>query len=95
MGPMAKNFENESRFVEIVPPERIILEHTSPPRFQITALFEEMAERTKLTFRQRFETEDVRAKVKHLAIPGNEGNLDRLATLIANRVLAAGNTAQH
>jgi uncharacterized protein YndB with AHSA1/START domain len=82
-GPDGKNFNNESRFVEIVVPERIVLDHISPPRFRLTVLFEELGDRTKLTFRQLFETSSVYDQVKKLAVPGNEENLDRLADLIA------------
>ena len=81
--PDGKNFESEMRFVEIVEPERIVLDHLSAPRFRLTALFEELADnRTKLTFRQLFETPDAYNQVRKFAIPGNEENLDRLASFL-------------
>jgi uncharacterized protein YndB with AHSA1/START domain len=84
--PDGKNFENEMRFVEIVEPERIVLDHLSAPRFRLTALFEELSEsRTKLTFRQLFETPDAYNQVKKFAIPGNEENLDRLASFLMGK----------
>jgi uncharacterized protein YndB with AHSA1/START domain len=86
-GPDGKNFKNESRFVEIVVPERIVLDHVSAPRFRLTVLFEELGDRTKLTFRQLFETSAVYDQVKKLAVPGNEENLDRLADLVARTVV--------
>jgi uncharacterized protein YndB with AHSA1/START domain len=82
-GPDGKEFSNESRFVEIVVPERIVLDHLSAPRFRLTALFEELGDRTKLTFRQLFETSSVYESVKRFAVQGNEENLDRLASFVA------------
>jgi Activator of Hsp90 ATPase homolog 1-like protein len=84
-GPDGKNFNNESRFVEIVVPERISLDHISAPRFRLTVLFEELGDRTKLTFRQLFETSSVYDRMKKLAVPANEENLDRLADLVAGK----------
>jgi uncharacterized protein YndB with AHSA1/START domain len=86
-GPNGKNFNNESRFVEIVVPERIILDHISAPRFRLTVLFEELGDRTKLTFRQLFETSSVYDQMKKLAVQANEENLDRLTDLVARRVV--------
>ena len=84
-GPAGKNFENEVRFVEIIAPERIVLDHISAPRFRLTVIFEALGDRTKMTFRQLFETSSVYTRVKHLAVPGNEDNLDRLASFLAKR----------
>lgn len=93
-GPDGKDFENESRFVEIVPPERIVLDHISAPRFRLTALFEEVGSRTKLTFRQLFESPSVYTQVKHRAVPGNEDNMDRLANFITEKQAAANRPGQ-
>lgn len=84
--PDGRDFANESRFVEIVVPERIVLEHIVAPRFRLTVLFEELGERTKLTFRQLFETLASYDQVKKFAVQGNEDNLDRLASLLAARL---------
>jgi uncharacterized protein YndB with AHSA1/START domain len=84
-GPAGKDFNNESRFVEIVAPERIVLDHITAPRFRLTVLFEELGDRTKITFRQLFETSSVYAQIKKFAVPGNEENLDRLASFVAER----------
>jgi hypothetical protein len=71
--------------VEIAAPERIVLDHISAPRFRLTVLFEKLGNRTKLTFRQLFETSSVYDQVKKLAVPGNEENLDRLAAVVERR----------
>ncbi len=82
-GPDGRNFENEVKFIEIVAPERIVLEHISVPHFRLTALFEALGDRTKLTFRQLFETSSSYTQLKRIAIPGNEESLERLANFIA------------
>ncbi|MBB5056125.1 uncharacterized protein YndB with AHSA1/START domain [Granulicella aggregans] len=82
-GPNGTNYENECRIVEITPPERIVIEHVSPPKFRLTAIFDELGTKTKLTFRQLFESPEVYGQIKRLAGQGNEDNLDRLANFLA------------
>lgn len=84
-GPDGTDFNNESRFVEIVVPERIVLDHISSPQFRLTVLFEELGERTKLTFRQLFATSSVYSRVKRFAVQGNEENFDRLERFVAEK----------
>ena len=83
--PQRDRLKNEATFVEIATPERIVIEHTSPPRFRLTALFDELGSDTKLTFRQLFETSTVFDQVKKFAVQANEDNLDRLAKLLEER----------
>ena len=82
-GPAGKDFQNEMRFVEIVEPERIVMEHLSAPQFTLTAIFEELGSRTKLSFRQLFATPELFDGVKRYAMQGNEENLDKLAEHLA------------
>jgi uncharacterized protein YndB with AHSA1/START domain len=85
-GPDGGNYPNESVFVEIMESEKIILDHISNPRFQLTASFEEAGQgKTRLIFEQLFETAEVYNKVKEFAVDANEENMDRLeAVLKAN-----------
>jgi uncharacterized protein YndB with AHSA1/START domain len=82
-GPNGADYPNESVFVEIVKPERIVLEHVSGPRFRLTITLAPEAGRTRLTWRQRFPTAAECDKIKALAIPANEQNLDRLEARLA------------
>jgi uncharacterized protein YndB with AHSA1/START domain len=82
-GPDGADYKNESVFIEVAKPDRIVLDHVSGPRFRLTATFVEHAERTLLTWRMVFETAALCAKVKVYAVPANEQNLDRLAAEIA------------
>jgi uncharacterized protein YndB with AHSA1/START domain len=82
-GPNGADYQSECRFIEIVSPERIVLEHVSPPRFRVTATFEDFFGMTLLTFRQRFETREVCDKIKVIAAPANEENFDKLQSELA------------
>lgn len=82
-GPNGTDYQNKSVFVEIVKPERIVIQHVSGPRFQVTATFEDVNGKTRLTFRQLFETAAEFDKVKSFAPEANEQNLDRLEALLA------------
>jgi hypothetical protein len=82
-----EKLQQRKQIRRIVAPERIVLEHISAPRFRLTVLFEELGDRTKLTFRQLFETSSVYDQMKKLAVQANEENLDRLTDLVARRVV--------
>jgi uncharacterized protein YndB with AHSA1/START domain len=77
-GPDGTDYQNKSVFVEIAKPERIVFDHVSGPRFQVTATFAEQAGKTEVTFRMRFETGAECDKAKAYAVPANEQNFDRL-----------------
>jgi hypothetical protein len=51
-------------------------------------LFEQLGEKTKITFRQFFETSAVRDQIQQRAMRGNEENLERLAKFVAGKQTA-------
>lgn len=51
-GPDGTDYPNEWVFVEIVPPSLIVLDHMFAPKFRVTATFEELDGKTKVTFRR-------------------------------------------
>ena len=78
-GPNGVDYQNESVFVEVVKPERIVFNHVSRPRFQMTLTLDASAgTKTTITWRMLFETADESAKVRVFAVDANEQNLDRL-----------------
>ncbi|MFM1650544.1 SRPBCC family protein [Brevibacillus sp. B_LB10_24] len=81
-GPDGVDYKNKSIFDEIVPPERIVFRHVSGPKFQVTATFENLDGKTRITYRMRFETAAEFDKVKTYAAEGNEQNFDRLEELL-------------
>jgi uncharacterized protein YndB with AHSA1/START domain len=82
-GPNGANYKNEIVFTEIVEPERIVFQHVSPPRFEVTATFAAEAGKTRLTFQMLFETAALCAKVKVYAVDANDQNFDRLEAELA------------
>ncbi len=81
-GPDGKDFPNYTRFLE-VSPERIVLDHISPPQFQVTATFEEREGGTFLTFTQAFPTVQQKETIQKFAYEANEQNFDRLEAVLA------------
>jgi uncharacterized protein YndB with AHSA1/START domain len=82
-GPGGAHFQNESVFVEVVAPARIVFDHVSTPRFRVIVTFEEEGPRTRLRFCMRFGTVEECEVVKRFALEGNEQTFDRLAALLA------------
>lgn len=83
-GPHGADYENESVFVEIVKPERIVFRHLKPVHeFQMTMTFIEQEGKTKLTWRMLFTSAAECDKVKAYAVEANEQNFDRLEAQLA------------
>jgi uncharacterized protein YndB with AHSA1/START domain len=82
-GPGRTHFKNESVFVEILAPERLVFDHVSTPRFRVIVTFEAEGPRTHLSFCMRFGTAAECELVKRFALEGNEQTFDRLAALLA------------
>jgi uncharacterized protein YndB with AHSA1/START domain len=78
-GPDGKEYPNESRFIEVLPPERVVFRHLSVPHFEMTITFEDARGGTRVGWRQRFDTADECRRIAHFAVDANEQNLDRLA----------------
>lgn len=76
--PDGHNYPNESLFMELVPGERIVIQHVSAPRFKLTVSLSPDGQGTHVKWRQEFEDPKVAEAVRHIAEPGNEQNLDRL-----------------
>jgi len=84
-GPDGTDYPNQSVFVEITRPERIVFDHLLPMhKFRVTATFDDQYGNTLLAFRMRFENVDECNKVKSFVIDANEQNLDRLEAELAN-----------
>ena len=82
--PDGANYENESEFVEIARPERILLLHLRPMhRFHILMTFEDAgADTTRLTWRMMLERNAENEKLKQFLADANEQNFDRLRAFL-------------
>jgi uncharacterized protein YndB with AHSA1/START domain len=82
--PDGAHFPNESVFVEIVQPERIVFRHLAPVHgFLATAEFAEEGAETAIRFSMLFPTVAECARSRRYVAQGNEENFDRLEALLA------------
>jgi uncharacterized protein YndB with AHSA1/START domain len=87
-GPDGAHYQNEIMFIDIVKPERIVFDHVSGPRFEVTATFAEQSGQTRITFRMLFQSAAECARVKAFAVEANEQNFDRLEAELAEMASA-------
>lgn len=55
-GPDGRDYQNKIVYVEVTPPERLVYDHASGPRFHATVTFVERGDRTQVIVRMRFDT---------------------------------------
>lgn len=82
-GPDGKDYQNHIVFEALEAPARLVMDHTSGPRFRIEATFADRGGKTEVTFRGIFETVKEYDAVKGYAIEGNRQTLERMAHLAA------------
>ncbi len=84
-GPDGTNYPNENVFVDIVPSQRIVIEHLSESHhFVLTVTFEVIGNRTSVGWQQVFDDIEHRNQIAHIVVPANEQNLDRLEAEVRN-----------
>ena len=83
-GPDGANYPNESVFVEVVAPERVVFEHLSGHHFRMTVTFVPQGTGTLVGWRQVFDTAAERQRIAKFVLEANEQNLDRLAAEVRN-----------
>ena len=88
-GPDGKNYPNESIFVEIESPEKVVVQHISEPKFRLTIILTPSPTGTVVSWSQAFESLEVARRIEHIVVPANELNLERLS-VEALRKLSGG-----
>jgi hypothetical protein len=79
-GPDGTNYPNESVFVEVAAPERVVIEHLREGHhFFLTITFTPQGNKTLVGWRQVFDTQAERARIANFVVEANEQNLSRLA----------------
>jgi len=80
-GPDGKDYQNDIVYVEVVKPERLVMDHVSEPFHRTTVTFEEWGGKTLLHFLMTFKTleEQERVSRQYGAVEGLAQNLGRLA----------------
>ena len=82
-GPKGSHHPNESVFLELDAPSRLVIHHVVPPRYVLTVALAAHDRGTTITWNQEFEDSAVAERVRHIVEPANEENLDRLTALLA------------
>ncbi|HXU33050.1 MAG TPA: SRPBCC family protein [Thermoanaerobaculia bacterium] len=83
-GPDGAEYPMEKEFVEVVSPERVVLDHLGPMhRFRMTMTFADLAGRTGLIWRMLFEDAEEAACIEGFLHAANEENFDRLEDYLA------------
>ena len=82
-GPDGSHHPNESVFLEIEAPSRLVIQHVSPPHFVLTVTLAPHEGGTAITWNQEFEDRALAARIRHIAEPANEQNLDRLQAVLS------------
>jgi uncharacterized protein YndB with AHSA1/START domain len=82
-GPDGSDYPNLSRFAEIEPERRVVIDHLNEPHFRLTVQLAATSTGTRVLWTQVFEDAAVAAAVRHIVEPSNEQNLDRLAAEVA------------
>jgi uncharacterized protein YndB with AHSA1/START domain len=91
-GPDGTDYENKITYVEVVEPERLVYKHggdvdTEPVNFTVTATFEDVGGKTKLTMRMVFPSAKARDFVvkNYGAVQGLDQTIGRLEEKLAHR----------
>ena len=78
-GPNGNDYPNENVFAEIEPPNQVVVQHVSEPRFLLTIRLASSAVGTLVSWSQAFESAEVAGRLEHMVVPANEQNLERLS----------------
>jgi uncharacterized protein YndB with AHSA1/START domain len=86
VGPNGARYANASLFLELKPAEKVVIRHDCPPFFTLTVTLEPQASGTLLRWEGIFDDPKVLEAIKHIVVPANEQNLDRLTQALTGTV---------
>ena len=77
-GPDGKSYPNESVFSLIDIDRKVVIQHICQPLFELAITLIQEDKGTLVKWDQTFSDSSVASAVKHIVVPANEQNLDRL-----------------
>ena len=77
-GPDGANYPNDNVFGDIIPNQKVVVEHPMQPVFRLTIELAPSSTGTLVTWAQTFESDDVARQIEHIVVPANDENLQRL-----------------
>ncbi|HET6992681.1 MAG TPA: SRPBCC domain-containing protein [Bacteroidia bacterium] len=88
IGPDGTEYKNRNVYKEIIPFEKIVMEHGPSPKFEITATFKARGEKTELTMHGVFESAEQLKEVVEVfkADEGMKQNVDKLEVYLSAQV---------
>ena len=86
-GPDGKDYPNQSVFHALEPGRKVVIRHDCAPFFTLTVLLDRVAGGTRVDWEQVFDDAATAQAVKHVVVPANEQNLDRLARVLAKTTI--------
>lgn len=89
IGPDGKTYPNESVFARIEPDRLVVIQHVCAPHFQLTITLAPVQAGTLLSWDQVFEDAAVAQAIRHIVVPANEQNLDRLGQDLARHAASS------
>lgn len=81
--PDGQNYANKNVFQALEPGRKVVVRHDCAPYFTLTITLAPASEGTHLTWEQVLDDAATAQAVKHIVIPANEQNLDRLTQVLA------------
>jgi uncharacterized protein YndB with AHSA1/START domain len=87
-GPDGVDYKNESVYVEVTPPERLVFDHVLAPNFRMTVTFEDQGGKTLVRVQLLFPDAALRDLVvkQFGALEGAKQNLEKLEAYLATQV---------
>ncbi|MGC4084662.1 MAG: SRPBCC domain-containing protein [Vicinamibacterales bacterium] len=84
-GPDGSEFRLTKEFIDVAPPERIVLRQLGGlHQFRMTMDFVEDGDATRVTWLMQFDSAEEGERVRPFVTAANEENFDRLETLLAS-----------
>ena len=85
-GPDGKKYPNENVFEEIEAPTKVVVQHTSEPRYRLTIGLVVSGKGTVVSWSQAFEDPTVASRIARIVVPANEQNLERLSAEVSGNL---------
>lgn len=82
-GPDGKHYPNENIFTVLEPGSLVVIRHDCAPFFTLTVRLTAVSGGTLVNWEQAFDDLGTALAVKHIVVPANEQNLDRLTRVLA------------
>lgn len=84
-GPDGKNYPNESVFVKIEQPSKIVIHHVCEPIFLLTVTLSPTAQGTLISWLGEFDNEQFLNNARQFLTNANEQNFDRLTAEVLSK----------